>query len=954
MTRIVLALTLSALTLGCRTKEEVPVDFDLDGYDETEDCDDTNAAVYPGADELCDGLDNDCDAELDEEAVDMLTFYVDADGDGFGGAESLDACEQPSGHVEDSTDCDDALDTVFPGADEYCNELDDDCDGEVDEDPVDSATWYYDGDADGYGDPATWTVDCEAPSSYVDNPDDCDDTSADFYPGAPEEDCTDPNDYNCDGSVGWADEDRDGWAACEECDDTDRAVNPAATEVCDGIDNDCNGTVDTIEAVDALTWYADSDSDGYGDASTTTKDCDQPAGYVADATDCDDSSDATYPGADEYCDDADNDCDSTVDEDSLDAPTWYMDADSDGYGGSSSTEECDQPSGHVSDSTDCDDLSATSYPGADEICDDEDNDCDGSIDEEAIDAPTWYEDADGDGHGDATSTTETCDEPSGYTDDATDCDDDDATSFPGGTEVCDGADNDCDGSTDEDDAVDVLTWYADTDGDGYGDASVTDIDCDQPSGYVSDDSDCDDTASSVYPGATEYCDEVDNDCDGTVDEDAAIDASTWYLDADEDGYGSASRTDTACDQPSGYVSDATDCDDLDDSAYPGATEYCDEVDNDCDGTTDEGAVDQTTWYADSDGDGYGDLWTNTDACDQPSGYIEDATDCDDTDAATYPGAVEYCDDHDEDCDGVNDNDAVDGDVWFLDADGDGYGDASSYQQACDQPSGYVADSSDCEDGSADAYPGGTEVCDTYDNDCDGGIDEDWEVLGGGVDCPADSCDDILTSLSSTPSTGAFYIDPLGSGSPYQVYCDMSTDGGGWTLVFTSPANLSTYGSGFNGWWSTGNTTVIDSLSDTGKSQAYDEVSVSEIMLTATQPNTSVHITSLGTTFSATVSMPGSEPTSCSGLQGVPRRYYTGSSVSGSYFPNSYLGIVACDTDSTDLESSGGNYDMAVFTTNLSHGDYNYANGDIGSEFRVGGQSGTTAASSSNRLSVWVR
>ena len=136
-----------------------------------------------------------------------------------------------------------------------------------------------------------------------------------------------------------------------------------------------------------------------------------------------------------------------------------------------------------------------------------------------------------------------------------------------------------------------MTKYHDGDSDGYGDPDDSITDCSHASDFTSDNTDCDDTQDSVYPGADEYCNEEDDDCDGTIDEDDSLDASTWYIDADADGYGSSATTSQACLQPSGYVADSTDCDDSSDSTYPYADEICeDSADNDCDGTTDECAI----------------------------------------------------------------------------------------------------------------------------------------------------------------------------------------------------------------------------------------------------------------------------------------------------------------------------------------------------------------------------
>jgi hypothetical protein len=162
---------------------------------------------------------------------------------------------------------------------------------------------------------------------------------------------------------------------------------------------------------------------------------------------------------------------------------------------------------------DCDDEDAGIHPGAEEVCDGVDNDCDDEVDE---DATAWYADSDGDGYGDAGSTTVACDEPSGYVSDDTDCDDADAGANPGEDEVCDGDDDDCDGLVDESDAIDAGTWYTDADGDGYGDEDSGVTDCTQPSGTISTGGDCLDTDDTVYPGDTEVCgDGVVNDCDSS-------------------------------------------------------------------------------------------------------------------------------------------------------------------------------------------------------------------------------------------------------------------------------------------------------------------------------------------------------------------------------------------------------------------------------------------------------
>ena len=626
------------------------VDADNDGVCSDIDCDDSNPNINPSATEVCDGIDNNCDGQTDEGVTN--TYYADADSDGHGDPDvSTLACSAPAGYVTDNTDCDDMAAAVNPSATEVCDGIDNNCDGQTDEGVTN--TYYADSDSDGYGDPNVSTLACSAPAGYVIDNADCDDSNPDINPSAAE--VCDGIDNNCNGQTDegvtntyYADSDSDNYGdpnvstiACSapagyvtdntDCDDSDAAVNPAATEVCDGIDNDCDGQTD--EGL-TNTYYADSDSDGYGDPNVSTIACSAPAGHVTDNTDCDDSDAAVNPAATEVCDGIDNDCDGQTDEGLTN--TYYADADSDGYGNPSiSVMACSAPAGHVTDNTDCDDSDAAVNPAATEVCDGVDNNCDGQTDEGFTNDP-YYADTDDDGYGDPNNSITACTAPAGYVTDNTDCDDSTSSANPGATEVCDGIDNDCDGQTDE--GV-TNTYYADSDSDGHGDPDVSTIACTAPAGYVTDNTDCNDTTSSANPGATEVCDSIDNDCDGQTDEGVT---NTYFADSDSDGYGDPDVSTAACSAPAGYVTDNTDCDDTTSSANPGATEVCDGIDNDCDGQTDEGVT--NTYYADTDGDSFGDANNTISDCSPPNGYVSDDTDCDDTDATIFIGAS--CDDGD--------------------------------------------------------------------------------------------------------------------------------------------------------------------------------------------------------------------------------------------------------------------------------------------------------------------
>ncbi len=553
----------------CSGLADQSFDRDADGHLETascpgvvgaDDCNDEDPTVFGGATEVCDEIDHNCDGDPYAGALETSDYCPDLDGDGYPNGPAESNCGG-AGWADCSleTDCDDQAPGVSPAVIEQCDGVDEDCDGVIDN--------GFDADGDG-------STSCGADGSSPSADDDCDDNDAQRFPSNPE--VCDAVDNDCDGAAdNGFDGDGDGQTTCgadgdlatltdNDCDDSSNAVYPGAPEICDSLDNDCNGQIDDNTVV--VEWYPDLDSDTFGDLSATAiSSCAQPSGsYVSNRDDCDDGDAAINPTGTEICDGLDNDCANGID---------------DGFNGDGDPV--------TSCGGDCDDANSLTYPGAAEVCDGQDNDCDNVVPANETDDDTdffvecspWVGvaglaggDCDDDNAQANPNGTEVCDGvdndcangvDDGQTDadvdgsaSCVDCDDGDPANFPGNPEVCDGQDNDCDSSTNE--------QTIDLDGDG---SSPCDGDCDDndaaenvddvdADGYSTCTGDCDDDTPLVNPAEPEYCDAVDNDCDGDADPVNAL------PDGDGDGF-----VGTACTDPSTGQA-GTDCDDSNPAVFP--------------------------------------------------------------------------------------------------------------------------------------------------------------------------------------------------------------------------------------------------------------------------------------------------------------------------------------------------------------------------------------------------
>ena len=605
------------------------------------------------------------------------------------------------------------------------------------------------------------------------------------------------------GDVCDSDADADGVPNVADCGWLAPTVFPGGTEVCDGLDNDCNGLTDdadlglvrpacplqqgvctssvapssrcvdgawgSCQPEDYLAWSAsyeaepeltcdglDNDCDGDTDEALTAApgDCklvgvcttDNVISSCAAGTwVCDYGGVPDYDGdLEQRCDGLDNDCDGDTDE-------GFEDTDGDQI---ADCVDSDVDGDLWTDDVDCAPFDAQVHPGATEDCDGVDDDCDGQIDEDfAAGAPC--------GVGVCAGGLTEC-MPTG---DATRC-----ASMPGGsgdmsgTETCNQLDDDCDGDTDEGFDVDGLC--------GTGACAGGQVEC-APDGSA---------RCSTMPGGsmaiaiTEACNGYDDDCDGLTDEGFNLGA---YC-----GDGLCGGGQIEC--------DALGIEDTRCSTMPGGTadkskaETCNYLDDDCDGDTDDGV--KTTFFRDQDYDDFGDPADTMSGCSAAVGYIAVGQDCDDTRSTTNPDASEACNYRDDDCDGQTDEGVKT--TYYRDQDGDGYGRSSDARQDCSAPSGYVASSTDCNDNDNAINPGEDEACNQIDDDCNGQTDENpdqicpetWEL------CESGECHRFVNNGDGT-ITDRRYGNEWEFSRQYGVtwsqaidYCaGIPLDGGGWHL-----------------------------------------------------------------------------------------------------------------------------------------------------------------------------
>jgi hypothetical protein len=500
------------------------VDDDEDGYSVSVDCNDHNASIYPGAPESCNSIDDNCNNFIDENS--QTIFYADADQDGFGNPNvTTGACPPPPGYLTNHEDCNDNNALVHPNVTDICNSVDDDCDGITDEPML-----VY---------------------SFTNN--------ISGIPASVSPNATGSNLTSVNGAA----------LATQSCTTGYNAKKFS------------NGTVfsTTLTAVEfTMTPASNYHLEAASFSADVRRSSPGPA-LIRYAYSIDGGTNWITQNADQAL--AVSGCELTTTY-SWDFPDFVSAQPVKfriyGFNSSSSTgilqlinvklngNVCNSLADMDGDSflalVDCDDGNPFIYPNAVEVCNYLDDDCDGSIDE-GVNA-IYYADADSDHFGNPNAMIFACSLLPGYAANNQDCNDTYAFVNPLGTEVCNGLDDNCNSVTDE--GVQT-TFYADTDNDSFGNPNVTTLACSVPSGYSPLNTDCNDANAGISPNASETCNNKDDNCNGQVDDGVQ---TTFYADGDGDGFGNPSVTAFACNQPLGYVTNNADCNDSEPTINPSA------------------------------------------------------------------------------------------------------------------------------------------------------------------------------------------------------------------------------------------------------------------------------------------------------------------------------------------------------------------------------------------------
>jgi hypothetical protein len=751
-------------------------DFDLDNFGDACDADDDNdqtsdqddcapkdETIFPTAEETCDGKDNNCNYVVDE-------GYLDHDSDGF--KDCIDDDDDNDGII-DELDCGQFDPAVNPDAVEICNGLDDNCNNVVDEgfndlDDDDQAD-CVDSDIDGDGFP----------------------NSIDLCPTVAD---SGPEDLDGDGLGDNCDADADGDAIPDKVDNCLKLMNPQQSDLdADGAGDACDEDMDNDEIENdadncpkvANTEQKDTDSDSIGDACDTDIDGDGTDNNL----DCAPEDAAVHPAAQETCDGIDNNCNFLVDE-------GFVDSDGD------LNKDCvdsDDDNDSFFDEADCAPLDNAINPDANEICDGKDNNCNDKVDEDIGQLAC--------GKGECFHTLEMCVQGKLQI-----CDPMEGAE----PESCDGKDNDCDGMTDEDQGTTTCgkgECYHTVDNCSAGNP----VQCNPDEGQ-----------------SNEICDGLDNDCDGKIDEDfgtvtcgkgicqhsvmSCLGGVEQQCDPTEGAYaevcdGLDNNCDDQIDEDLGTIICGTGeclheqpyCENgkitVCDPFYGVAPETCDAKDNDCNGLVDDGlgsiscgkgicyqviplclngaeqqcdpmagAEDEECNGEDDDCDDLVDEGLGSTTCGK--GQCEHTVDnchegvpqqCD----PMAGQSAEICDGVDNNCDGIVDN-------GFSDFDEDGDADCVDLDDDDDND----PDITDCDDSDPEVNHDQDEVCyNDKDDNCSGEEDDG---------CAALSCKELL-ALQPALTSGVYKLDIDGDGPllSFEAYCDMQTEGGGWTLITSS-------------------------------------------------------------------------------------------------------------------------------------------------------------------------